>query len=117
MIPQRAVKRLRDAANASSEIADFIDGVTLDDYLHDRSRRLIIERLLEIVGEAMSQAVQEDSGLLTLVPEARMVIGMRNRIIHGYDDIKDEIVWDAATTGVAALREHLDSLLKREGWG
>jgi uncharacterized protein with HEPN domain len=115
-MPTRVAKRLRDARGACEEITNFINGVSLDTYLQDRAIRLIIERLLKIVGEALNHAVQEDNELLLTIPESRVIIGMRHRIIHGYDDIKDEVVWDAATVGVPALQNQLDDILAKRGW-
>lgn len=51
---ERVPKRLRDVRDASAEILDFTRGKTYDDDLGDRGLRLIVERLFEIIGEAMS---------------------------------------------------------------
>jgi uncharacterized protein with HEPN domain len=52
---ERAAERLRDAQDASNHITEFIAGNTFRDYEGDYGLRLQIERLLEIVGEAMSR--------------------------------------------------------------
>ena len=69
----------------------------------------------EIVGEALNQALQEDPGISSIIPEVRVIIGMRHRIAHGYDDIKDEVVWDVATVAVLALQVQLNNLLQERG--
>jgi uncharacterized protein with HEPN domain len=38
---------------------------------------------------------------------------MRNRIIHGYDEIQDAVVWDAAVIGVPLLRAQIEQVLGR----
>ena len=41
---------------------------------------------------------------------AKYLIGMRNRIIHGYDTVDDAIVWDAVQNHVPQLMEWLQRL-------
>jgi len=36
-------------------------------------------------------------------PDMGKIIGMRNRIIHGYDSVDDAIVWDAVKNHIPAL--------------
>lgn len=92
---RRAPKRLRDVVDAADEILSFTEGKTFDDYVNDRGLRLIVERLFEIVGEAINQAVVDEPELEEAIPEARRVVGMRNRIIHGYDVVRHDVVWDS----------------------
>lgn len=43
------------------------------------------------------------------------VVGLRNAMIHGYDRVKRDVVWDAATQDVPALRAEVEALLARLG--
>jgi len=45
------------------------------------------------------------------VPEIGASIGMRNRIIHGYNRIDDEVLWDVASKNVVLLTQQLRVLL------
>jgi len=56
--------------------------------------RSAVERQLEILGEACQRMVQVDPGLRERVPELGFAIGLRNKIIHGYDRIENAIVYD-----------------------
>jgi uncharacterized protein with HEPN domain len=58
-------------------------------------RQAALERKFEILGEALNRAEQSDPELADHLPELRRIIGMRNRIIHGYDAVDEEILWDA----------------------
>jgi len=42
----------------------------------------------------------------------KQIIGMRNRIVHGYDIINLEIVWNTATTSILVLKEYCEHILK-----
>jgi uncharacterized protein with HEPN domain len=80
MIP--LIEHNRDAC---TELLGFTAGKTFDDYANDRGLRLIVERLFEIVGGALSQAIVDEPELRTAIPVSGQAIGMRNRIIYGYD--------------------------------
>jgi uncharacterized protein with HEPN domain len=111
-----ADKRLRDAVLACEELATYTHGRTLSDYETDRGLRRKVERVLEILGEAIGQAVRIEPSLVEAIPDALVIVGMRNRIAHGYDDLKDEVIWDAATSDVPRLGTTLRDLLTgREG--
>ena len=115
MTSSRATKRLRDAVAAAEMIATGVEGRTYDDYLADPWFRAGVERQLEIIGEALNQALRNDPDLSTTIPDAYVAIGLRNRIIHGYDDIQDAVVWDAAVNGVPLLRAQIEDALREEG--
>jgi uncharacterized protein with HEPN domain len=104
-------KLLFDIATACNEIASFIAGKTRDDYLQDRQLRRAVERDLEIIGEAMSQLRMLDRTTFERIPEASLIIGMRNRLIHAYANVNDQMVWDAATQDVRTLSRVIQSLL------
>jgi uncharacterized protein with HEPN domain len=93
----RVLKRLLDAHQACVHIHNFVDGKSFEDYEQDFRLQLQVERLLEIVGEALNRARQDDPALTEQIPELSRIIGLRNCIIHGYDTVDDELVWLAAT--------------------
>lgn len=53
---------------------------------------LAVVRLLEIIGEAASRVPVEERARRPNVPWAA-IVGLRNRLIHGYDDVDHDIVW------------------------
>jgi uncharacterized protein with HEPN domain len=108
---RRAEKSLRDALAAADELAARVGSVPLDSYLADRDLQLITERLVIAVGEAISQAVRADETLLDTIPDALDVIGTRNRVAHGYDDIRNEVIWDVVVRNIPELRATLMEML------
>jgi uncharacterized protein with HEPN domain len=60
-------------------------------YLNDKMLRRAIEREFEIIGEAMTRIEKLDSSIN--ITSKRQIINMRNRVIHGYDKIDNEIIW------------------------
>jgi uncharacterized protein with HEPN domain len=110
----RTRQSLRDVAGACREIELNIAGVSLEIYRNTRQIQLSTERLFEIVGEALSRADRHDPDLIAAIPNARNIIGMRNRIVHGYDAVDNETVWTAAVKHAPILRSQIEALLQEQ---
>ena len=104
--------RLLDARDACRSVEEFTAGESFESYLANRMLRFAVERGLEIIGEALNYAEDIDAHLQARIPEIRAVIGLRNRIIHGYSEIDHQIIWMAATQRVSELRLRIESVLK-----
>jgi uncharacterized protein with HEPN domain len=107
-------KRLLDAQEACRAIQEFTAGSNLASYTADSMRRAAVERKFEILGEALSHAEESAPELAERIPEIRRIIGMRNRIIHGYDAVDDEIIWDTVQGKIPSLLEQLSTLLNEK---
>ena len=106
-----ALERLGHALEACEAIAEFTDGKSRDEYLTDALLRSAVERQFEIIGETLNRAVQLDETVDEHIPELRRIVGMRNRIIHGYDSVDAELLWSVATGNVTGLKVTLLALL------
>ena len=72
--------------------------------------RRAVEREIEIIGEAMNQVLKIDPDIR--ISSARKIISMRNRVIHGYDDVDDELVWGTIQRHLPILKNEVQELLK-----
>lgn len=88
---------------AAVEIVTYIDGYTEQQYLADRRTQRAVERCVEVMGEGLKQIRQADPALLTRLPYATRIIGMRNIIVHEYGDIQSTLVWHAVSTQLSGL--------------
>jgi uncharacterized protein with HEPN domain len=107
-----AEKSAMDALEACRTIEEFSAGHTLASYQSSRLLRSAVERQFEILGEALNRIDNADPSLRNCFPEMGAVIGMRNRIIHGYDCVDDAIVWDAVGKHVPSLTNKLKAWLE-----
>ncbi len=69
---------------------------------------LALTHLLELVGEAAAHVPQEIQAKYPGVPWPK-IVNMRNRLIHGYDYIDYNIVWDAVTRNLPEMLKELDT--------
>jgi uncharacterized protein with HEPN domain len=104
-------RRLRDALVAGDAAVGHVVGLTFDDYLGSRLVRSAVEREIEIIGEALSVASRLDRTLEERIPELVRVVGMRHRLIHGYDRTDSELVWDVVQTWIQPLQERMRLVL------
>lgn len=79
-------------------------------YISNKMLRRAIEREFEIIGEAMNRLDKIDSNLN--ITSKRQIIDMRNRVIHGYDKIDNEIVWGIIVRHLPTLKTEIQDLLK-----
>ena len=94
---------LYDIASATEALREFTRDRSFQDYEHDLMLRSACERQLEIVGEAMTRLRDQHPDVFERVRDGRAIIALRNRLIHGYDSVDDEIVWDVITRKLADL--------------
>lgn len=104
---ERRPKLLFDALAAIEAAQSFLAGVELTAYEADAMRRSATERQLEILGEARARLAREDDKAFDRLPGARMAVGLRNRIIHGYDAVDDETVYRTVIDDLPALKAGL----------
>lgn len=112
---EETARRLRDVLAACRAIDQFVIDMDFDTYIGSLVTRSAVERQLEIIGEALNRAAIPDERLQTLIPELRQVVGVHNRLIHGYDSVDDEILWDVVRTKMLALQSRVAKLLVESG--
>lgn len=102
--------RLKHMRDAAGEVVHFTTGKVRSDLDHDRMFVLAILKNLEIIGEAASRVSPAGREVIPVIPWDD-IIGMRNRLIHGYFDVNLDIVWETISHDVPHLLAHIDSLL------
>ena len=101
---------LYDILNAINEIDSFIgNDVSLEIFQGDIRTKRAIERNIEIIGEAMNRILKKDSDIN--ISNARQIVDVRNRIIHGYDTVSDNILLAIVTQYLPILQKEVSSLL------
>ena len=102
--PQVALRQMRDFAAEAVEMAASADRATLD---ADRRLFLALTRLVELIGEASTRLDEATRTKHPAVPW-RAIKETRNRLIHAYDDIDRDVLWQIVRVDLPALVRLLD---------
>ena len=97
-------------ANAIYRIQEFTANLTYDAYLDSVLIQSAVERQLEILGEAARRLSDE---FRQVHPEIdwRRIIGLRNILIHRYDEIRQQTIWATVVSELEPLLAQLENLL------
>lgn len=83
--------RLRHMLDHAQETSDLAAGHNREDLNANRTLELALVRLLEIVGEAAAHVTETTRSKLSGIPWGS-VVGLRNRLIHGYDAVDLDVL-------------------------
>ena len=85
-------------------------GRTRADLDNDRLLELALVRLLEIVGEAANRVPQGVRAICPDIPWPQ-IVALRNRLIHGYDAVDLDILWQIVVQDLPPLVTALEGIL------
>ncbi len=105
--------RLQDMLGHSREAVEMCRGLHRDDMHRDRKLQLALVSLLAMIGEAANRVSPEARGKASGIPWPQ-IIGIRNRLIHAYDQIDYDVLWDVITDDLPPLISQLERLLTTE---
>ncbi len=102
---------LYDILNAINEIENFFADRRKDFtvYQNDLRTKRAVERNIEIIGEAMNRILNKNTTID--FSNARKIVDTRNRIIHGYDTVSDDIIWSIVIKHVPILKAEIQKML------
>ena len=78
-------------------------------YQNDLKTKRAVERNIEIIGEAMNRILKQDSEIV--ISNSRKIVDVRNRIIHGYDSVSDDVIWGIVIRNLPVLQKEVEKLL------
>ena len=106
------IKRwLYDILKAIDEIESFFTDQPREfvTYQNDIRTKRAVERNIEIIGEAMNRILVKDDTIT--LSNSRKIVDTRNRIIHGYDSVSDEITWGIVIKHLPILKMEIEKLM------
>ncbi|MGE0079646.1 MAG: DUF86 domain-containing protein [Bacteroidales bacterium] len=109
---EKVLKYLYDVKLAIDEIDSYFIGreIRFEDYSKDNLLKRAIERDLEIIGEAINRILAIDPDFP--LQHARKIVGLRNQIIHAYDNISDENIWGIIINHIPRLKSEIEKLIE-----
>ncbi len=102
---------LYDILNAINEIEGFFVDTPreFNHYQTDLRTKRAVERNIEIIGEAMNRILRKNTSVD--ISNSRKLVDVRNRIIHGYDSVSDEVIWGIVIKHLPVLQDEVEKLL------
>jgi len=107
MLVNKDKVRLSHMLDYSREAVEFLQGKSRSDLDSDRVLQLALVRLIEIVGEAASHISRKVQSQHPQIPWPQ-IISMRNRLIHGYDFVDLDILWQTIQEDLPELISELE---------
>jgi uncharacterized protein with HEPN domain len=104
---------LFDIAKTGNYILKVTAGLTLEQLRSDQTLLYAVERAFEIIGEALRRLRDHDLATAQTLPEYTKIIGFRNHLIHGYDLIDYDVVWDVIENFLPNLISEVEAHLER----
>jgi len=105
------IVRLQHILEHAREAVGMIQGKERADLRHERMLELSLIRLIEVVGEAAARVTPDGQAKYPSIPWPQ-VVGMRNRLIHGYDQVDLDILWDTIEDDLPPLITKLEKILE-----
>ena len=103
-------KLREDILRSIQEIESFCHGRTFLDFQEDRALQLIVERELEIIGEALARLRRDHPNLAEQIRDINKIVGLRNVLAHGYDILEHEILWDIVENKMALVKRDVQMM-------
>ena len=103
---------LYDILQSINEIESYYENKpkVYSDYVSDIKTKRAVERNLEIIGEAVNRILKKDQSFELI--SSKKIIDTRNRIIHGYDKISDDLIWSIVINHIPKLKTEITGLLE-----
>lgn len=101
---------LADIVRAAKAIRRFVDGISKDQFITNEEKYEAVNRKFEIIGEAARHLSPEMRGCFPDIPWA-LVTAMRNILIHDYDDVNLDVVWNTTQDDLPPLIAKIDAYL------
>ncbi|MEO1685839.1 MAG: HepT-like ribonuclease domain-containing protein [Cyanobacteria bacterium J06631_12] len=106
----RSLQSLLDMYQSAEIVLDYLDGVSKQSFYENRQLQDAVIRRLFVIGEAANRVSEETRLALTTIEWAK-IRGVRNRLVHEYDEIDLAIVWQTCHDELERLKTALSKVI------
>jgi len=107
--------RLEDIRQYALNVETILEGVTFDEFVKDIKIYYSVMKNVEVIGEAANMLTRDFKEKHTELPW-RLIVKMRNVLVHGYAQVSDTDLWQTATNDIRPLREQVEKYLSEIDW-
>lgn len=110
---QRDLQSLLDIYQSAELIMQYTSNVSAEDFADNALLQDAVVRRLTIIGEAAGRISEKGKEALQKI-EWSQIRGLRNRLVHEYDAVAIEIVWDIVQTEIEPLLKEIEPVIPSE---
>lgn len=107
--PLSDIVRIEHVLEAISEVENYLQNISLDDFLINSEKRFATIKQIEIIGEACNRITQDFKDSHPEI-EWRQIVAFRNISIHEYFGVNFHIVWEIAKYDLPVLKENFSKV-------
>ncbi|TXI32384.1 MAG: DUF86 domain-containing protein [Niabella sp.] len=109
---ERDFKYIHDILEQINIVENFISGISKDQFMSDEKTQYAVVRGIELIGEISNKLSDEFIAEYKDFPYREMR-GMRNRLIHEYDNVDIVKVYDVAYIHLPVLKKQVLNLINK----
>ena len=106
---------MEDILKYAQNVEQIVGGITFDDFVGDIRIYYSVMKNIEVIGEAANMLTRHFRETHDELPW-RIIISMRNVLVHGYAQVSDADLWQTATTDIKPLRQQVERYLSDIDW-
>ncbi len=107
--------RLEDILKYAQNVEQIVNGITYEQFVADIRIYYSVMKNVEVIGEAANMLTRHFRETHTELPW-RLIVSMRNVLVHGYAQVSDADLWQTATNDIQPLREQVQRYLSDIDW-
>ena len=82
------------------------------EYTTNKTKRRAVEREIEIIGEATNNLLKINPNIE--ITGGRFIVNLRNKVIHAYDSVDNEIIWKIVMKDLPNLLKEVNQLMAKK---
>ncbi|MCE2963840.1 MAG: DUF86 domain-containing protein [Chitinophagales bacterium] len=103
-------KYLKDILDSIDSIDEHLENRRIfSEYIQNKTKRRAVERELEIIGEALNKLLKINP--IIQISFSRIIVDLRNKVIHAYDTIDNELIWKIIMKDIPVLKSEAEVLI------